>query len=108
MKVLSVLTTSAPRMGEREVRVGERLRVVSFGGGVQSTALLVLAARGLIDFQTFLFANVGDDSEYPGTLCYVREVSIPYAEQHGLSLIELRRVRRDDHEESLLQRIHRS
>jgi hypothetical protein len=39
------------------------LRVISYGGGVQSTALLVLAAQGRIDFGVFLFANVGDDSD---------------------------------------------
>jgi hypothetical protein len=39
-------------------------RVVSYGGGVQSNALLVLAAQGRIDYRTFLFANVGDDSEH--------------------------------------------
>ena len=49
------------------------LRVFSYGGGVQSTAALVLAAQGKIDFPTFLFANVGDDSEHPATLRYVRE-----------------------------------
>lgn len=46
------------------------LRVISYGGGVQSTALLVLAASGRIDFRTFLFANVGDDSEHNATLVY--------------------------------------
>ena len=44
------------------------IRAISFGGGVQSTALLVLASQGKIDFRTFLFANVGDDSEHPATL----------------------------------------
>lgn len=65
------------------------LRVVSYGGGVQSTALLVLAAQGYIDFQTFLFSNVGDDSEYPATLQYVREVAFDYAAAHGITIHEL-------------------
>ncbi|MEU4590017.1 phosphoadenosine phosphosulfate reductase [Micromonospora aurantiaca (nom. illeg.)] len=47
------------------------LRAFSYGGGIQSTASLVLAARGVISFRTFLFANVGDDSEDPETLTYV-------------------------------------
>ncbi len=34
--------------------------VFSCGGGVQSTACLVLAAQGKIPYQTFIFANVGD------------------------------------------------
>ncbi len=53
----------------------EQLRVCSYGGGVQPTALLVLAAQGTIDYRTFLFCNVGDDSEHPATLCYVREAT---------------------------------
>lgn len=51
------------------------LRAVSYGGGVQSTALLVLAARGEIDFPLFLHADVGHDSEAKGTIRYVREVA---------------------------------
>lgn len=67
------------------------LTVFSFGGGVQSTAALVLAAQGKLDCKTFLFCNVGDDSENPGTLRYVREISMPYAKRHGIELIELQR-----------------
>lgn len=68
------------------------LRTVSYGGGVQSTALLVLAAQGYIDYQTFLFSNVGDDSEYPATLRYVREVAFEYAADHGIEIHELQRI----------------
>ncbi|MFB7247900.1 phosphoadenosine phosphosulfate reductase [Streptomyces populi] len=64
----------------------------SFGGGVQSTAALVLAARGELDYRTFLMANVGDDSEHPGTLRYLHEYAIPYAKAHGLELVVLDRV----------------
>lgn len=63
--------------------------VVSYGGGVQSTALLVLAAKGYIPHRTFLFSNVGDDSEHPETLSYVREVAFDYAAKHGIRLEEL-------------------
>jgi hypothetical protein len=62
------------------------LRVVSYGGGVQSTALLVLAAQGRIDFPTFLMANTGDDSEHPATLTYVRDIAQPYAAAHSIEL----------------------
>lgn len=71
-------------------------RVFSYGGGVQSTAALVLAAQKRIDFPTFLFANVGDDSEHPATLRYVREVALPYAAEHGIQLEELHRVVRGE------------
>jgi hypothetical protein len=81
------------------------LRTFSHGGGVQSTAALVLSARGLIDFPIHLFANVGDDSEAPETLRYVHDVSMPYAEAHGIELHELRRVRRDGAAETLLGRL---
>jgi PP-loop superfamily ATP-utilizing enzyme len=83
------------------------LRTVSYGGGVQSTALLVLAAQGVIDFRTFLFANVGDDSEHPATIRYVREVAKPYAEAHGIELHELHRVKRDGSTETLWERLTR-
>jgi hypothetical protein len=41
------------------------LRTFSYGGGWQSTAALVLAAQGRLDYRVFVFANVRDDSEYP-------------------------------------------
>ena len=68
------------------------IRAISFGGGQQSTALLVLAAQGRIDFRTFLFANVGNDSEQPETLRYIEEHAKPYAAKHGLELVELSRI----------------
>lgn len=81
------------------------LRVVSYGGGVQSTALLVLAAQGKIDFKTFLFCNVGDDSEHPATLAYVHDVAMPYAQEHGLEIHELQRRKRDGTPETIYGRI---
>lgn len=71
------------------------MRVFSFGGGVQSTAALVLAAQGDLEVDAFLFANVGEDSENPDTLCYVRDVAMPYATNHGLHIEELHYRRRD-------------
>lgn len=68
------------------------IKVFSFGGGQQSVAALVLAAQGRIDYRTFVFANVGDDSERKGTLAYVEEYAKPFADEHGLELVELRRI----------------
>jgi hypothetical protein len=82
-----------------------QLDTCSYGGGHQSTALLVLAAREVIPTRTFLFCNVGDDSEHPGTLEYVREVAAPYAAFHGLDLHTLTRQRRDGTEETLMGRL---
>lgn len=83
------------------------LRVFSYGGGVQSTAALVLAAQGKIDFPVFLFANVGDDSEHPATLRYVREVAMPYAEANGIQLVELHRIKRDGRRDTLYAELTR-
>lgn len=83
------------------------LRTFSYGGGVQSTAALVLAAQGKIDFQTFLFSNVGDDSEHPATLAYVRDVAMPYAASQHLELVELRYTRRDGGQPTLYSEVVR-
>lgn len=72
------------------------LTTISYGGGVQSTAMLVLSATGrLPKVDAALFANVGDDSEHPATLAYVRDVAVPWAAEHGITVHELRRSRRD-------------
>jgi hypothetical protein len=81
------------------------MRVFSYGGGVQSTAALVLAAQGKIDYPTFLFCNVGDDSEHPETLKYVREVAMPYAKLHGITLEEIHRTRKNGEIETLYGRL---
>lgn len=83
------------------------LRAFSYGGGVQSTAALVLAATGRIDFPVFLFANVGADSEEPATLDYLNRYAKPYAAKHGIQLHELHRVRRDGSTETLFGRLTR-
>jgi hypothetical protein len=83
----------------------ESLLTFSFGGGVQSVAALVLAATSRIPYRTFLFANVGDDSENPATLDYLERHARPYAAAHGLELIELHRTRRDGTRETLYGRL---
>ncbi|GGM86303.1 hypothetical protein GCM10007977_105270 [Dactylosporangium sucinum] len=83
------------------------VRVISYGGGVQSTALLVLAAEQRINFGIFLFANTGDDSEDPATLDYLHRYAQPYAAEHGIELHELHRTRRDGSVETLFGRLTR-
>lgn len=83
------------------------MRIFSFGGGVQSTAALVLAAQGLLHADAFIFANVGDDSENPDTLRYVREVAMPFAEAHHIDLIEIQRHRKTGEAETLYGRLTR-
>ncbi|HEX5120468.1 MAG TPA: phosphoadenosine phosphosulfate reductase [Pseudonocardiaceae bacterium] len=81
------------------------LSVIAYGGGVQSTAMLVLAATGRLTIDAALFANVGDDSEHPATLRYVREIAIPWAADRGVSVHMLDRVRRDGTPETLWGRL---
>lgn len=84
------------------------MRVISYGGGVQSTALLVLAATGRIDpVDAALFANVGDDSEHPATLDYVRHVATPWAAERGIEVVELSRVMRDGTGRTLMEDLTR-
>lgn len=70
------------------------VRAISYGGGVQSTAMLVLASQGKIDYKLALFANVGNDSENPATIEYFHAYAMPYAVEHGIELIELDRTGR--------------
>ena len=81
------------------------MRTFSFGAGVQSTAVLVLQALGQLPdpYDVFLFANVGDDSEHPDSLAYFRDVHVPYAEEHGIDLQEVKRVKRDGTSPTLLE-----
>lgn len=69
------------------------LKTFSFGGGVQSTAALVLAAQGRIDYRTFVFSDVGDDSEHPATFEYMSRYAAPFAASHGLELVTVRAMR---------------
>lgn len=86
------------------------LTAISYGGGVQSTALVVLAATGRLDeiglpTRDALFSNVGDDSEHPSTIDYVRNVITPWAADRGVTVHELHRERRDGTRETLLDRL---
>lgn len=83
------------------------LSVISYGGGVQSTALLVLACQRKIKVDAALFCNVGDDSEHPATLEYVRKVARRYAAEHGIEVIELQRERRDGSRITLMEHMSR-
>lgn len=80
-------------------------RAYSFGGGVQSTAMLVLAAEGKIARGPMLFSNVGDNSEHPAVFDYIREHSRPYAEKHDIDLRELAWVDRTGRKRRLLDEL---
>ena len=81
-------------------------RFISYGGGVQSTAMVVLATQGRISgVEAALFSNVGDDSENPVTNKYVREVITPWAAERGLPVLELHRTLKTGETQTLWQRI---
>lgn len=82
-------------------------RYFSFGGGVQSMAVMVLAAQGKVRYDQFLFANVGEDSENPATLVYLENYAKPFAEDYDIDLVELHHLRKGT-PETLLGRIQRS
>lgn len=63
--------------------------VFSCGGGVQSTACLVLAAQGKIPYRTFIFSNVGNKAESPATIKYVDDVLKPYAAKHRIDWVDV-------------------
>lgn len=67
------------------------MKAISYGGGVQSTAMIVLATQGKIQADVALFANTGDDSENPETLTFVRNIMMPWSAERGVPVIELQR-----------------
>lgn len=74
-------------------------RIFSFGGGVQSTAVLVLQAQEKLaePYNAFVFSNVGADSENPATLEYIEKHAKPFAEAHGIRFVEVaKRDRKGD------------
>lgn len=68
------------------------LEAASYGAGVQSTAMLVLAAQRKIKPRLFIFANVGNDSEHPASLDYLTDHAHPYALANGIELVEVQKV----------------
>lgn len=82
-------------MTERTFTDGTPAKAIfSFGGGVQSHAVLALAAQGVVQYDAFVFANVGHDSENPDTLRYIEQVTKPFCEKHGLNLVEVEKRNR--------------
>lgn len=84
------------------------VHLFSFGGGVQSTAILVMQSMGLLEtpYDLFVFSNVGDDSENPATLKYIRDVTIPYATAHNIPFKVVQKTRFGE-PETLLEAVKR-
>lgn len=82
------------------------LRIISYGGGVQSSALVVLAVQGKLGHvDAALYSNVGDDSEHPATNEYVRNVMKPWAAERGFDVLELNRTLKSGETQTLWQRM---
>lgn len=85
----------------------KHISLFSYGGGVQSNAVLVLQAQGKVNFDIFLFADVGEDSENPATIDYVNNIAIPYAKRHNIPFEIVYKTTRGK-KESLTQYIYRT
>ena len=70
------------------------VRVFSYGGGVQSNAVLALQAQGKLfePYDYFIFANVGEDSENPATIEYFEKIAKPFAEKHGIKFVMVQKT----------------
>lgn len=71
---------------------------MSFGGGIQSTAIFALQITGKLpnNYDQYIFCNVGADSENPATLTYINEVIKPLANQHNVQFEEIHKMRRGE------------
>lgn len=75
-------------------------RFLSFGGGVQTTALLLM--RDIVPFDEVVFADTGN--EWPGTYEYMEKWSKPYCEEHSIPFISVRNSDYDSLEDMCLQK----
>jgi len=64
------------------------LRILNYGAGVNSTALLVLVAQGKLEADLAIFADTG--AEHPETYQYIEEVAKPLCEKIGLPFVTVR------------------
>jgi len=83
------------------------MRTFSFGGGVQSTAVLALQSMGELaePFDVYLLADTGD--EHPDTYDYLEAFHRPLAESCGAELHTLKRTWKDGSTYSILEHIDR-
>jgi 3'-phosphoadenosine 5'-phosphosulfate sulfotransferase (PAPS reductase)/FAD synthetase len=58
------------------------MKIVSFGGGVQSTAMAILAAQGKIEVDAFVFCDTG----------FEQSIVFEFLEQHTKPLLEKSKI----------------
>ena len=63
-------------------------RVLSFGGGVQTTAMAILMAQGKITCDEVVFADTG--AEKPETYWYMESYSEPLFKEIGIPFTKVR------------------
>lgn len=68
------------------------IRVLSYGGGLDSFAMLLLAIISGVKLDACVFVDVGDSDgldpgEWPGTYKHIREVVMPLCAAHGIEFI---------------------
>ena len=79
--------------------------IFSCGGGVQSTACLILAAQKKIPYETFIFSNVGDKAESPATIKYINDVLKPYAAKNNIKWVDVGWVDRSGRQRDLYEEL---
>jgi 3'-phosphoadenosine 5'-phosphosulfate sulfotransferase (PAPS reductase)/FAD synthetase len=62
--------------------------IISLGAGVQSSALVIMAIKGNIHADYAIFCDTG--SERQETYQYLKEVLLPFADQHSFRLITIK------------------
>jgi 3'-phosphoadenosine 5'-phosphosulfate sulfotransferase (PAPS reductase)/FAD synthetase len=68
----------------------KELRILSFGGGVQTTALAILVAQGKVKADAVVFADTG--AERPGTYDYMNSYTKPLLKESGVEFVTVRKV----------------
>lgn len=82
------------------------LRIFSFGGGTQSVAVLLLNIVHVLQYDAFVFANVGADSENPDTLDYIDTHIKPLCIKHNIAFVTVQATRKGK-PDTLLAAIYR-
>lgn len=93
--MLSLKTVRPSQSAHYYSKIMNILKFFSSGGGVQSTAALVLSAERAIDYPVHIFANVGLKAESQQTLDYIEMVIKPYAKEHSIEWVEVFKTSRE-------------
>ena len=65
---------------------------LSFGAGVQTTAMLILVSKGEIEVDAVIFADTG--AEHPETYGYIEKYDKPLCEKIGIPFMTVRMHRK--------------